>query len=52
MNRKTLALLLSMFAFGVSACNTTAGLGRDIEATGDAIEDVAEDAKDKMSNEE
>ncbi len=30
----------------LSGCNTTAGVGKDIEATGDAIEDAAEDAKD------
>jgi predicted small secreted protein len=34
----------SMFA----ACNTTAGAGRDISATGHAITDTAQDTKDKM----
>ncbi|MGE0754970.1 MAG: entericidin A/B family lipoprotein [Alphaproteobacteria bacterium] len=29
----------------LSACNTIAGAGEDIEAGGDAIEDAAEDSK-------
>ncbi len=35
------ALVLSALA----ACNTTAGIGRDVESVGDAIEDSAESAK-------
>lgn len=31
---------------GMAGCNTTAGVGEDIEAAGDAIEDTAEDAQD------
>ena len=34
------ASLLSLFA--LSACNTVEGVGQDIEAGGDAIEDAAE----------
>lgn len=30
----------------LNACNTTEGIGEDIEATGDAISDTARDAKD------
>jgi predicted small secreted protein len=30
----------------LNACNTTEGVGEDIEATGDAIADTARDAKD------
>lgn len=30
----------------LTACNTTEGLGEDIEAAGDAIDDAAEDAND------
>jgi predicted small secreted protein len=33
-----------MVALAASACNTTRGVGQDIEAAGDAIEDTAEDA--------
>lgn len=28
----------------LSACNTTEGVGEDVEAAGDAIDDAAEDA--------
>ncbi|RMH30498.1 MAG: entericidin A/B family lipoprotein [Planctomycetota bacterium] len=30
----------------LTACNTTEGVGEDIEAAGDAISDTARDAKD------
>ncbi|MEX1108313.1 MAG: entericidin A/B family lipoprotein [Dongiaceae bacterium] len=30
----------------LSACNTTEGVGEDIEAAGDAIDDAAEDAQE------
>ena len=39
-------LALMLVAFAASACNTTRGFGQDVEATGDAIEDEAEDAMD------
>lgn len=29
-------------AFTLTACNTTEGFGRDVESTGDAIEDAAD----------
>jgi predicted small secreted protein len=38
-------LALVLTAAGLAGCNTTAGVGRDIEATGDFIEDSAEGAK-------
>ena len=43
-------LLLSLMAagtlgLGLSACNTTAGLGEDIEHAGSAIKDEAEEKK-------
>jgi predicted small secreted protein len=37
--------LLSVTAMALAACNTTAGVGRDVESAGDAIEDTANDAK-------
>ncbi|MGP1346229.1 MAG: entericidin A/B family lipoprotein [Phycisphaerales bacterium] len=40
-------VLLGLAApLALTGCNTTAGVGEDIEATGDAIEDTAEDAQD------
>lgn len=38
-------LALSCLCVLLSACNTTAGLGKDIENTGDAIKDSAEKNK-------
>ena len=39
-------ILLAIIAAGLStaACNTMAGMGRDVEAAGDAVEDTANDA--------
>lgn len=39
-------LALILVAFAASACNTTRGFGQDVEATGDTIEDTADDAMD------
>jgi len=39
-------LALMLVAFAASACNTTRGFGQDVEATGDAIEDKADETMD------
>ena len=44
MSKLSTALLL-MVLIAASGCNTTRGLGQDIEATGEAIEDAAEKTK-------
>lgn len=40
-------ILLAVIAAGLAttACNTVAGMGRDVEAAGDAVEDTANAAK-------
>jgi len=38
-----LAIVLGGFSI---ACNTTEGVGKDVEAGGDALKDAARDAKD------
>lgn len=38
-------LLITAMMLSLAACNTTAGVGRDLESVGDAIEDSAEDSK-------
>jgi entericidin B len=38
-------LLLSGVAVALSACNTTAGVGKDVSATGNAVSNTAEKAK-------
>jgi len=47
MKRLITLMLLAMFSMGtLTACNTMAGAGKDIEKVGDKIEDKAEDCKD------
>lgn len=37
----TRAILLAALLGTLAACNTTAGIGRDVESVGDTIEDAA-----------
>ena len=47
MKRLITLMLLAMFSMGtLTACNTMAGAGEDIQAGGEKIEDKAEDCKD------
>jgi len=44
------ALMLALLGFSVlslSACNTVEGAGKDVKATGQAVENTAKDAKPK-----
>ena len=43
--RKIIALSLVAAALAVSACNTIAGVGRDVSAAGSAVTHGANDAK-------
>ncbi len=44
MKRLIALMLLSLFSIGtLTACNTMAGAGEDIQEAGEAIEDEAED---------
>ena len=42
MTRTRLAAAALLALFFLTACNTIAGVGRDVEAAGDAIEDAAD----------
>ena len=42
--RKIIILAVAAAALSVSACNTIAGAGRDVSATGNAVSDTAHDA--------
>lgn len=42
------ALSVLMFAFGLSACNTMAGMGEDIGAGGQKLENAAERQQQDM----
>ncbi|MEM8949492.1 MAG: entericidin A/B family lipoprotein [Pseudomonadota bacterium] len=44
-----LLIALGLLA-SLSACNTIAGAGKDIEAAGETITDTAEDTKEEITN--
>lgn len=47
MKRLTALLLLALFSVStLSACNTMAGAGKDVQKVGEKVEDKAEDCKD------
>jgi predicted small secreted protein len=47
MKRLMALLLLALFSAGfLSACNTVAGAGKDVQSAGEKVEDKAEDCKD------
>lgn len=47
MKRLMALLLLALFSMGtLSACNTVAGAGKDVQKAGEKVEDKAEDCKD------
>jgi predicted small secreted protein len=43
--RKAATLAVLALAVLVAGCNTVAGVGRDVEAVGDAVASTAEDVK-------
>jgi entericidin A len=46
MKRLMALMLLSMFSISLTACNTMAGAGKDVEKVGEKVQDKAEDCKD------
>ena len=47
MKRLSSLLLLALFSVSfLSACNTMAGAGRDVQKVGEKVEDKAQDCKD------
>ena len=42
-----MAVLLGLSVLSLTACNTVAGAGKDVKATGQAVEKAADDAKPK-----
>jgi predicted small secreted protein len=43
--RKLIVLLVAAASMSVAACNTIAGAGQDVSATGHAVTNTANDAK-------
>ena len=47
MKRLTALMLLALFTMGtMTACNTMAGAGKDVQKVGEKVEDKAQDCKD------
>ena len=47
MKRVLALIVLSMFSMGMlTACNTMAGAGKDVQKVGEKVEDKAQDCKD------
>ncbi|QIK80461.1 entericidin A/B family lipoprotein [Lysobacter sp. HDW10] len=44
--RFVLLLMMTLFSIGLSACNTVAGAGKDVQKVGEKVEDKAVDCKD------
>ena len=46
------AAVLSVLLAGsfLTGCNTTKGMGEDVEATGEAVQDAAQKTEDKLEN--
>ena len=42
----SVALLLAFSSVTLTACTTVSGMGKDIEAVGDKVDDKAQDCKD------
>ena len=45
MTRAKTMILLGLAALALTACNTIAGIGRDMRAAGQAVEETAEDVR-------
>lgn len=49
--RTALVLIwLALVGAVTTGCNTTRGVGEDVEAAGDAVQDAAQKTEDKMKN--
>jgi predicted small secreted protein len=46
--RRTLLAAMLVATAALGACNTTEGVGKDVESAGDAVQDAAKDVKKKM----
>ncbi|HYN39042.1 MAG TPA: entericidin A/B family lipoprotein [Rhodospirillales bacterium] len=46
--RRALLAAMLVATAGLGACNTAEGVGKDVESTGDAVQDTARDVKKKM----
>jgi predicted small secreted protein len=45
MKKLLAALSAALFAFGLSACNTVQGFGKDLERGGEKVQETSQDAR-------
>ncbi len=50
MKTTTFACFAALFAIAIGGCNTTRGIGQDIEAAGETIEKVADETEDRLND--
>jgi entericidin B len=50
MKKMMIALLAVSYIPFVTACNTVEGLGKDVEAGGEVVQDAAREVKEEISN--
>lgn len=50
LNRGTLIALAAASALLAAACNTVAGVGEDVEATGEAVTEAAEETESELKD--
>ena len=50
MKKILIALLAVSYTPFVTACNTVEGVGKDVEAGGEAVQDVAKDVEEEITN--
>lgn len=49
MRKVLIALLAVSYVPFVTACNTVEGVGKDVEAGGEVVQDVAKDVKEEIT---
>lgn len=48
---KLATILMLMFLTSLAACNTTRGFGEDVEATGEGVQNAAEEVEEELEGE-
>lgn len=46
----TTLIFTILFAGAIAGCNTTRGIGQDVEAAGEGIEEVAEETEEELED--
>ncbi len=50
MKKFIVALIFGVFGLSLAGCNTTRGVGQDIQAAGESIEDFAEETREDLND--